>query len=215
MNLYRSVDVINSKAMDPKIEIPSKIAVMILPETVLFPGGLLPLFIFEPRYQAMLAAALESHRMFAIALVRSHEEEAFPVGCVGLVRACVMNPDGSAHLMLQGVARVRFVNWLEETSFPQAKVELLHSESSSATKAKTLRAEIVNLSTQLSEEHEEARRRIKSLSETTRDPAEFCDQVSSALVGDSVIRQRLLEEPVVETRLAILAACLSRIVAPD
>jgi len=201
--------------MDSLAKIPQKIAVMILQETVLFPGGLLPLCIFEPRYRAMLAAALESHRMFAIGLMRSDAEEAFPVGCVGMVRACVINPDGTAHLMLQGVARVRFARWLEETPFPLAKVELLQSEPSSSAKAKTLRTEIVHLSTQLSEEHEEARRRIKSLAETTRDPADFCDQVSSALVGDSAIRQRLLEEPVVETRLAILAACLSRIVAPD
>jgi ATP-dependent protease La (LON) substrate-binding domain len=40
-----------------------------LPGVVLFPGALLPLHVFEPRYRAMLADSLASHRFMAMAFV--------------------------------------------------------------------------------------------------------------------------------------------------
>ena len=51
--------------MDMEISLPNAIPVMTLPDTVLFPQALLPLHIFEPRYQQMLRDVLATHRMFA------------------------------------------------------------------------------------------------------------------------------------------------------
>ena len=48
---------------------------MVLPNTLLFPESLLPLFIFEERYREMLAWALEHERMFCMALLRSGRED--------------------------------------------------------------------------------------------------------------------------------------------
>ncbi|KAB2669674.1 MAG: hypothetical protein DVB31_05970 [Verrucomicrobia bacterium] len=89
--------------------IPQRAGVMILESACLLPHALLPLFIFEPRYRAMLAGALESHRMFCVALQKpgSSRESPLPVATLGLVRASVRNPDGTSNLVLQGVARVR------------------------------------------------------------------------------------------------------------
>jgi len=193
---------------------PKKIGVMILPETVLFPGGLLPLFIFEPRYRIMLAEALESHRMFAIGLMRSSEEEVFPVGCAGFVRACVTNPDGTSHLMLQGVERVQFSEWLDG-DFPHAGVEVLRSVSPPAHLEESLRGEIRNLCSRLSGDQAEIREQIETLLEKTPGLAEFSDLAASTIVNDTAIRQRLLEEQDVTNRVAILAAFLVRIVCPD
>jgi ATP-dependent Lon protease len=84
------------------------VGVMILPEVTLFPQALLPLFIFEPRYRRMLADSLASHRLFAVAMLRpgSSRESPASVGGLGLVRVAVDNPDGTAHLMLQGLTRI-------------------------------------------------------------------------------------------------------------
>ena len=81
---------------------------MTLPQTVLFPNALLPLYIFEPRYRRMLGDVLASHRMFAVAMQRPDRsrETPCPVAGLGLVRAAVTQPDGTTNLVLQGVARV-------------------------------------------------------------------------------------------------------------
>ena len=71
--------------------IPGKTPLMILSNATLFPGAILPLNIFEPRYRRMLSDVLESHRMFAIAMRRSgaRREVPMPVACLGVVRVCV------------------------------------------------------------------------------------------------------------------------------
>ena len=53
--------------MELEVTLPDEVAVMTLPGVAFFPQALLPLHIFEPRYQHMLRDALDSHRLFAVA----------------------------------------------------------------------------------------------------------------------------------------------------
>lgn len=91
------------------MRIPTSVGVMILGEAVLFPMAMLRLRIFEPRYRKMLQDSLASHRMFCVAMQRpgNKRETPMPVAGLGLVRAAVRNADGTYHLVLQGIARVR------------------------------------------------------------------------------------------------------------
>jgi Lon protease-like protein len=95
------------------VKVPEQVPVMTLPNATLFPQALLPIFIFEPRYRRMLTDALESHRMFCVAMQRqgTSREIPLPVAGVGMIRVCVGHKDGTSHLILQGLARVE----LEET----------------------------------------------------------------------------------------------------
>lgn len=106
---------------------------MVLPGASLFPHALLPLYIFEPRYREMLTWSLERDRLFCIAPLKGGITEALTdddfhhtVG-LGLVRACVQREDGTSHLMLQGVARVRLTGFAQETPFRLAELRELRS----------------------------------------------------------------------------------------
>ena len=81
---------------------------MTLPNATLFPQALLPLYIFEPRYRQMLADALNSHRMFSVAMQRPGDSRETPlsVAGLGLIRVSVGHKDGTSHLILQGLTRV-------------------------------------------------------------------------------------------------------------
>ena len=61
--------------MEQSITLPGEVPVMPLPSAVLFPHALLPLHIFEPRYQQMLEHALQHHRMFCVALVEPNRPQ--------------------------------------------------------------------------------------------------------------------------------------------
>ncbi len=117
--------------------LPDHVPLMVLSGLPLFPHSLLPLHIFEPRYRAMLAHALAGERMFAVATPRPGVTEArrpgqlFPAAGVGLVRACVGNADGTSQLILQGVARVRFTEFVQEQPFFIARVEPLTADPES------------------------------------------------------------------------------------
>ncbi len=94
------------------MQLPLAVPVMTLPNVILFPQAMLPLYIFEPRYRRMLADTLTTHRMFAVAMQRPGRTRAtpFPVGGLGLIRAAVTNKDGTSNLILQGLARVELAD---------------------------------------------------------------------------------------------------------
>ena len=74
------------------MELPNEVGIMTLPNAILFPQALLPLYIFEPRYRAMLKESLENQRMFAVALPNtSSNPSSVPhrIAGVGLIRACM------------------------------------------------------------------------------------------------------------------------------
>src|SRR5262245_46137068 len=90
------------------MQLPLDVPVMTLPSATLFPQALLPLYIFGPRYRKRVADSLKSHRMFTVAMQKpgQQREAPCPVAGLGLIRVSVDHPDGTSHLILQGLTRV-------------------------------------------------------------------------------------------------------------
>ena len=195
------------------MNVPGTLGVMVLPGAVLFPGALLPLYIFEPRYRTMLAGALEDGRVFAGGQPRSADgSEVAEIGGAGLVRACVAKPDGTSHLILQGVARVRFTEWLSGEDFPQASVEMLESRIEDLSAAKIQRDEVCHLCHQLGGGDAASRKSMEGCLDKSGDLAEFSDLVGATVVADVGIRQKLISELNVNRRLDLLTTYLRRLV---
>jgi len=85
-----------------------------LPSTVLFPNVFLPLHIFEPRYRAMVADALDGDRLIGMVLLKpgwQRDYEAtppiYPVGCSGVITHVERLADGRYNIVLRGLERFR------------------------------------------------------------------------------------------------------------
>src|SRR5207253_3309351 len=126
--------------MSSRVILPKQLPVMPLPGAVLFPHALLPLYIFEPRYRDMLKHALQRHRMFCVTLIKPScpewhaPEDFFHLATAGLIRACVGRGDGTSNLILQGLHRVRFAAFEQETPYPIATIDPLESAVQSSHK---------------------------------------------------------------------------------
>jgi ATP-dependent Lon protease len=118
-----------------EIEIPKEVPVMTLSQTVLFPQAMMPLFIFEPRYREMLHNVLKGDRIFAVAALDDRETDAelletpHSIAGVGVIRACKKNADGTANLILQGLARVEFERIVREEPYRKARIKQVSSEN--------------------------------------------------------------------------------------
>ena len=97
-----------------------------LAEVVLFPGTLLPLHIFEPRYRKLLADALAGDRTIAMVLIRTDEGTENPpvysIGCAGTVVEHKSLGDGRSMIVLKGTVRFRIKRELDSTE-PYRMVE--------------------------------------------------------------------------------------------
>jgi Lon protease-like protein len=83
---------------------------------VLFPGAVLPLHIFEPRYRQLLVDCLEGDRRFGIArLKEGFAEVELPVGTVGGIAEIVDTetlPDGRSNIVVRGAERFALVSFV-------------------------------------------------------------------------------------------------------
>jgi uncharacterized protein len=96
--------------------LPSEIPLFPLPNVVLFPAALLPLHIFEPRYRAMIADALDNERLIGMVMLRPGWEPnyegspaVFPVGCAGFITHADKLPDGRYNILMRGIEKFRVV----------------------------------------------------------------------------------------------------------
>lgn len=129
------------------MQLPLEVPVMTLPSATLFPQALLPIYIFEPRYRKMLADALKSHRMFTVAMQRpgQHRETPCPVAGLGLIRVSVDHPDGTSHLILQGLTRVELGQTVRYKPYRINSIRPLHAEPVDSVMVDALRAKVHEL----------------------------------------------------------------------
>jgi Lon protease-like protein len=196
--------------MDDSITLPDQVPVMPLSGALLFPHALLPLHIFEPRYQKMLEHALGEHRMFCIALVKPNRAEwkstddFFHVAGVGLIRACVGRGDGTSNLILQGLRRVRFHGFEQSTPFPIAHIEPLKSQARPSVETDALGAKVIELYAKLKENGRQLPEKVDNYLSHLGDAEVLADLMASTFINDPLRRQQVLEELAVNQRLRLL-----------
>lgn len=99
--------------------------------TVLFPGGFLPLRIFEPRYLEMVAACMQQQAPFGVVLIRDGKEvgvsaEPYEVGTLAAIVDFDKGKDGLLMIACIGGERFRILERrIEANRLQRATVALL------------------------------------------------------------------------------------------
>jgi Lon protease-like protein len=96
--------------------------------TVLLPGAVLPLHVFEPRYRALVADCLADVPEFGVVLIERGSEVGGgdvrrDIATVARIVEVAELPDGRSALVTVGVRRIRITRWLLDDPYPRADVE--------------------------------------------------------------------------------------------
>jgi ATP-dependent Lon protease len=96
--------------------------------SVLFPRGVLPLQVFEPRYQELVADVLDTDGRFGVVLIERGSDVGggdvrTNIGTVAQIAQKGTLEDGRIILLNVGIERVRVIQWLDDDPYPQAEVE--------------------------------------------------------------------------------------------
>jgi Lon protease-like protein len=103
--------------------------------TVLFPGGRLPLRIFEQRYMEMAKACLRNDTPFGVCLIRDGAEVGAPatpveIGCLARIAAWDMPQLGMLHIIARGEQRFRILGRrVEPNGLARASIEMLPDDT--------------------------------------------------------------------------------------
>jgi ATP-dependent Lon protease len=196
--------------MEVEIQVPDEVPVMTLPNLAFFPQALLPLHIFEPRYRQMLRDVLESNRIFAVACLDDEAsgeqfEPPHRVACIGLVRACQKNENGTSNLLLQGLCRVAIDAIVGEEPYRRIRIRALASapgaDPGENARLRLELSRLIKLKLRLSPGGSEG---MTDLLKTVEDPEIFADIAAFNLCDDVPVKQKLLETLDVNRRLLLL-----------
>jgi Lon protease-like protein len=195
---------------EQELPLPEQVPVMPIPGALLFPNALLPLYIFEPRYREMLQHALANQRMFCVAMVDPRKpdwqgvDEFSHVASVGLIRACVGRSDGTSNLILQGLARVHFDDFVQEEPFPIAQISILESTGETSVETEALSTKVLELYERFKGPGRQLPEKIDRYLADLRDPEMLADLMAATFISDPLRRQRVLEELSINDRLRLV-----------
>jgi len=198
------------------LHVPDTVPVMTLPHTVFFPQALLPLHIFEPRYQEMLRDVLARDRLFAVARLDPSlaarpgaDEPAHPVATVGIIRACQKADGETSNLLLQGLCRVEIQGIVRQQPYRLIAIRPLKTTAGgSFSQLEAERLEVMRLLNLRRRLGTPAPKGMTRFLESIEDCDSFADLAAFNLCEDSGIKQKLLEELDTRRRLQLFAARL-------
>ena len=187
--------------------------------TVLFPGGELPLTIFEDRYKQMVGELLERGGDFGVLLIRSGEEVGggavpFDAGTTASIEECGDVRANRFRLNARGDRRFRLVKMLAPRPYPYGEIEYLDdttdwSDSRLPAALETVRATFpvyFRLAVALTDQW------ARGL-DLPKDPHRLVNMVAPMLRIEEEAKQRLLEIEAAPDRLAQLAEVLDELIA--
>jgi Lon protease-like protein len=176
--------------------------------TVLFPGGILPLHVFEERYRTMTKKCLSGDGRFGVVLISRGSEvgggdERTGVGTVAQILRASALPDGRSALLVRGTERFKVVDWLVDEPYPRAFVDpfvdqddgddlsvTIRSAAASVRRARVLLSELEDVPVPTEELPSDERAQCWTL----------CDRAPVTVLD----RQRLLECDGTRARLSML-----------
>lgn len=96
--------------------------------SVLFPGAVLPLQVFEPRYRELISTVRAGENKFGVVLIERGPEVGGGdirtwVGTIAEIAQIEEAEDGRVFVVAVGRNRIRVVEWLDDDPYPLAAVE--------------------------------------------------------------------------------------------
>jgi uncharacterized protein len=182
---------------------------------VLFPGMVLPLHIFEPRYREMINRCIDEKIPFGVVLIpdgREVDDVAKPhmIGTAARIVRVDRMPDGRMNITTVGVQRFRVLELDNSHSYLSAKVTQFPAVNGNTKAAESMVHKVRPMVLEYVDLLSKASQTDLKLDRLPEDPMTLANLVAIALQVDNVQKQKLLELPGVPEMLDFERYLLSR-----
>ena len=183
-----------------------------LPRVVLFPGTLLRLHVFEPRYVQLLEKIQEEEGLFSIPMIRMstlavQDPELHPVAGIGKVVHCTALPENRYNIVVLGVGRIRIEQ--EHT-----QVDLYRTAQGRLLREETENFDVVPLKqllTQIIMRDPSLSKTMSLLLDESLVQRTFLNTVAQLILSDADERQKFLEVESVHAQGDLLSEKLAEV----
>jgi ATP-dependent Lon protease len=188
--------------------LPDALPVLPLPDGVVFPLTAVPLLVVHPTAVRVIDDVMRGNRLLVFAAQREPRSDApiaaenvYRVGTAGAIHQMARMPDGSVRAMVQGLERVRLLDFVAKDPYLVARIQRAPEQIAAGPEVEGLRRAVVDLFRKLGELSAELPDELASVPESFTDPRQVVYFVASLVRMDTATRQALLEMDSVAEKL--------------
>jgi ATP-dependent Lon protease len=190
------------------IEIPDALPVLPLRGgVVIFPQAVVPLTVGQPRSIQLVDEAMRGNRMLALVAQRGDEPEVpgpddlYRIGTAAIIHQLLRAPDGTVRIVVQGLERVRLLDFVATEPFLVARVEPAPERLTPGVELEGLRRAVLDLIHRVVALIPEIPSEVVAAAEAVTDPRQLAYLIASSGLLDGAQRQEILELDTVEAKL--------------
>jgi ATP-dependent Lon protease len=197
-------------------QVPQRVAVLPLRDTVTFPDMLIPLNIGQERSIELINDVLRGDRSIAMVASREPEVETpapaelYSIGVLGVVARMIRVPDGTLRVLIQGGQRVRIERWAQTEPYLVAEVAEAPDVVKQSPELIALMRNVQQTFTDIVEQVPYLPEELQVMVANVEDPSVLTHLIAGALRLKTEEKQALLEELDVAKRLRRLSEILAR-----
>ena len=112
-----------------KSEFPERLPILPLRDTVVYPQAAAPLAVGQDRSLRLVEEVTQGNRLFGLVAVRDPKvergepENVYNIGTTARIQQILRVPDGTVRLLVQGIERIRILEFVQREPFLVARVE--------------------------------------------------------------------------------------------
>ncbi|MBM3189331.1 MAG: endopeptidase La, partial [Chloroflexi bacterium] len=214
--IHKNVKEEHSELEEDGHPIPQNLPVLPLRNTVIFPMTVMPLVVQRPRSVRLVDDVIVADRLIALVALRNADAEEpeltdlYAVGTMGFIHRMARAPDGTMHLLVQGLARLRITEFTQTEPYLRARVMAAPEVTEKGVETEALMRSVadkfqalVNLAAYIPDD-------VASSVLDTRDPRQLAYMVATSTRMEMDARQKILTLDSVSDKLRALLAVLTR-----
>ncbi|HEU5422332.1 MAG TPA: endopeptidase La [Nitrolancea sp.] len=195
---------------------PEVLPILPLKGTVVFPMTLVPLAAGQPRSLRLIDDVVSGNRLVGLVLQKDPEQktagpgDTYTIGTVASIHQMMRVPDGTVRLAVQGLRRIKILDWVGEEPFLTARVEDMPVEVEDSVEVKALMRNVVDLFQRMVALVSNLPEELVTAALNVEDPMHLVYLIASNLRMEPEEKQELLELDSARAKLQKLSAYLSK-----
>ncbi|MDQ3412215.1 MAG: endopeptidase La [Chloroflexota bacterium] len=203
---------VEEPAADTSLTLP----ILPLRGTVVFPLTVVPLAAAQPRSLRLIDQVMSGDRTVALVMQKDADQEGagpddvYPIGTIATIHQMMRVPDGSVRLAVQGLERMRILEFIEEEPFLIARVERAPELAEESVEVQALTRNTLELFQRLVSLVSHLPDELVTAALNVDDPRHLVYLVATNLRMDPEERQHLLELDSIQDKLGALNAFIAK-----
>ncbi len=204
-------------ALINKEDIPQVLPILPLRNSVFFPGGVLPLAVGRQKTIALIKDAVRDEQVIGVVTQRRAEEEdpgaadLYTVGTVARIVKLLKMGEDNYSLVVQGLARVRILDLVQETPYLKARIEAVEDKTAvDDVEVEALAINLKKLAREVIELMPELPAAATELVDSITHPGHLADLIAANVDVPIEEKQQVLETVDLKARMKLVLELLNR-----